>query len=366
VSLQYWSGSRPIEAEGGCETRVRRDEGSAVAMPNPSRLTGRARACALAAALAAPGAGAALAQDGIGVTATVVRDVSGNAGGRNRALSVGDGVFRDETITTGARSNTQVLFLDETSLTIGPASSVMLDRFVYAGGGRASEVSVEIARGALRFVSGSSRPQSYTIKTPVATIGVRGTILDIFVRAGTVVVLLEEGASDVCSRQGCIGLARAGTYLMIHPGGRIDGPKRWDGSLRRIIGPVSFPLYGWHLQLDDLPRYDVQDPARDNVDQINRRDQINSYEAPQPEPTPVPVPEPDPTPEPIPTPTPEPTPEPAPTPAPVLDLEPVPTPTPEPEPTPNTPTTPETPTTPGTEPPPPTTEPPDTGSSIGT
>lgn len=310
-------------------------------MPDPSRLSGRMNGCVLAlvAALAVSGSGRALAQqDGIGVASTVVRDVSGNAGGRHRALTVGGGVFREETITTGTRSNTQVLFLDETSLNIGPASAVVLDRFVYAGGGRASEVTVEIARGALRFVSGSSRPQSYTIKTPVATIGVRGTILDIFVRPSYVVVLLEEGASEVCSSRGCVGIVRPGTYLLVQAGGRIDGPKRWDGSLRRIIGPVSFPLYGWHLQLDDLPRY-VQDPARDNVDQLNRRDAIDSYEAPPSEPEPVP----EPTPDPAPLPTPEPTPEPTPTPPPVIDVQP--TPTPEPE-----PTVPETPNTPGTAP----------------
>lgn len=316
-------------------------------MPNPSRLSGRMRACALAAALAAPGAGPALAQDGIGVTATVVRDVTGNAGGRSRALSVGDGVFRDETITTGQRANTQVLFLDETSLNIGPSSSVQLDRFVYAGGGRASEVSVELARGALRFVSGSSRPQSYSIKTPVATIGVRGTILDIFVRDRTVVVLLEEGATDVCSQQRCTGLARAGTYLLVRADGRIEGPKRWDGSLRRIIGPVSFPLYGWHLQLDDLPRY-VRDPSRDDVDQLNRRDEIDGYVPPAPQPEPEPVPEPTPEPEPAPEPTPEPAPEPTPQPIPEQPVEtPVTIPETEPETAPTTGTPPTTGTTTG-------------------
>jgi len=196
-------------------------------MPNPNRSPwrgGRVRALAVAALLAAGGAGPATAQEGIGVTATVVRDVSGNAGGRTRALGVGDGIFRDETITTGAKSNTQVLFLDETSLNIGPSSAVVLDSFVYAGGGRASEMTVELARGALRFVSGSSRPQSYSIKTPVATIGVRGTILDIFARQGMAVVQLEEGASDVCAGSRCVGIVRPGTYLLVHAGGRIEGP----------------------------------------------------------------------------------------------------------------------------------------------
>ncbi|MDQ0314249.1 FecR family protein [Amorphus orientalis] len=267
-------------------------------------------------ALVAAGASGAAAQpDEIGVSSTVVRQVTGNAGGSVRSLSVGSGVFRDETVTTGAKSNTQILFLDETSLNIGPQSAVMLDRFVYDGSGQASDVTVEITRGALRFVSGSSRPQSYTIQTPVATIGVRGTILDIFVRPGFVIVILEEGASNVCAGSRCVGLVRPGTYLQIFPGARITGPKRWDGSLRRVLGPVSFPLYGWHMQIDDLPRY-VDDPARNDVDQLNRRDAIDNYVPPEPEPVPEPEPEPTPEPTPEPEPVPEPEPEPAPEPAP--------------------------------------------------
>jgi hypothetical protein len=37
-------------------------------------------------------------------------------------------------------------------------------------------VVIETSRGAFRFVSGSQNPSNYTIKTPLATIGVRGTI----------------------------------------------------------------------------------------------------------------------------------------------------------------------------------------------
>lgn len=245
-----------------------------------------------------------VAADNIGVSSTVVREVTGNHGGRTRPLAVGSGVFRDETIATGSRSNAQLLFLDETSLNIGPQSRVVLDSFVYSGGGRASEVTVELTRGALRFVSGSSRPQSYKIKTPVATIGVRGTILDIFVLSRLAIVILEEGASDVCIAARCVGLVRRGTYLVVHAGGRIEGPKRWDGGLRRLIGPVSFPLYGWHLQLDELPRY-FHDPSRDDADQIERRDEIRNVEPvqqPQAEPIVEPVPEPvvpEPVPEPV-------------------------------------------------------------------
>lgn len=226
---------------------------------------------ALVALLAAPTA--TMAQgNSIGVASSVVRSVTGNAGGAERPLSVGSDVFEAETVETGDQSNSQLMFRDETTLSIGPSSSVVLDRFVYDPGGRASTFSVRAARGALRFVSGSSRPSAYQIRTPVATIGVRGTIVDVFVQGALTIVILTEGAADVCVNGRCSGLTRPGTYLVVRAGGATEGPRPWDGSLRSIIGPVSFPLYGWHLDLDRGPRF-RNEPARiGEVDQIDARD----------------------------------------------------------------------------------------------
>jgi ferric-dicitrate binding protein FerR (iron transport regulator) len=210
------------------------------------------------------------AAEGIGVAAVVVRDVTGSAGGAPRALGVGNAVFQDETITTARESNAQLLFLDQTSLTIGPSSDVMLDRFVFDGDRRASDFAVQATRGALRFVSGSSKSESYKIRTPVATIGVRGTIVDVFVRPGEAIIILEEGASDVCVEGGrCTGLVKPGTYLVVRAGGQIQGPRGWDGSIRSVIGPVSFPLYGWHLDLDRRREFGNAQQQENLVDQLD-------------------------------------------------------------------------------------------------
>lgn len=213
---------------------------------------------------------AGAAAEGIGVAAVVVRDVTGSAGGAQRVLSVGTDVFQDETITTARESNAQLLFLDQTSLTIGPSSDVVLDRFVFDGNRRASDFAVQATRGALRFVSGSSKSESYKVRTPVATIGVRGTIVDVFVRPGEAIVILEEGASDVCVEgAGCTGLVQPGTYLVVRSGGRVEGPRAWDGSIRSVIGPVSFPLYGWHLDLDRRREFVDTDQPSNLVDQLD-------------------------------------------------------------------------------------------------
>jgi hypothetical protein len=76
---------------------------------------------------------------------------------------------------------------------------VTLDRFVYAGEASAQAVSVNFARGAFRFATGASEKRAYQLRTPIATIGVRGTVLDIRSEAGRTTVVLIEGQAQVCA-----------------------------------------------------------------------------------------------------------------------------------------------------------------------
>ena len=76
-----------------------------------------------------------------------------------------------------------------------------LDRFVYEGDAGAQKVTVNLAKGLFRFTTGALDKKAYTINTPTAAIGVRGTILDIKVSGNTRVTLVE-GRAIVCSRRG--------------------------------------------------------------------------------------------------------------------------------------------------------------------
>jgi FecR protein len=123
-------------------------------------------------AFAFSSAGPALAEGKIGVAATVQNQVFGNS----QPLAAGSGVFANERIRTGEASAAQLQFIDQTNLSIGPKSEVVLDRFVYNSDHGKGSVVIETGKGVFRFVSGSQDPTSYQIKTPVATIGVRGTM----------------------------------------------------------------------------------------------------------------------------------------------------------------------------------------------
>lgn len=79
-----------------------------------------------------------------------------------------------------ARGTAKVRFLDNTELSIGEQSSVEIDRFVYDPdkGALSGKMGLRVAVGTARFVTGQIgklQPKDVDIKTPTATIGIRGT-----------------------------------------------------------------------------------------------------------------------------------------------------------------------------------------------
>ena len=158
--------------------------------------------------LAALSAGLAVAQQGkIGVAAAVQNEVFGNS----QPLSTGSGVFANERIRTGESGMTQLQFVDETNLAVGPKSEVVLDRFVYDPNRGKGNVVVQTGRGVFRFVSGSQDPTSYQIRTPVATIGVRGTVFELINGSGFSAVVQVEGNT-------ILHILATGQNLTVQPG----------------------------------------------------------------------------------------------------------------------------------------------------
>ena len=175
-------------------------------------------------ALALPAlASSALAAE-IGSAVRVTPSVTGTSGG---ALAAGSPVYQDEVIRSGASGSAELVLRDNTRLAVGSNSSVKLDQFVYAGGQRASSVVLGLAKGSFRFVTGASAKKAYRIDTPLASIGVRGTTLDIGVSSRRVAVTLRHGAADVCVRgRGCVPLNGIGQTLTVNADGSVSIGRR--------------------------------------------------------------------------------------------------------------------------------------------
>lgn len=122
---------------------------------------------------AAAGAGA----ETVGNVGAANQSVRGTPPGRAaRPLSVGVGVENRERIETSAVGSAQIVFRDTSTMTIGRNSAVTIDHFVYDANAGAGRQGVSMAKGVLRFVGGGvSHGSGAALKTPTATIGVRGT-----------------------------------------------------------------------------------------------------------------------------------------------------------------------------------------------
>jgi hypothetical protein len=188
--------------------------------------------------------GVCAAQERIGSAASLRNRVEGIVGGGLRPLQQGSEVYQDEVVRTGDASVVQLVFLDSTDLRVGPKSEVALDRFVYDPGGSTGSVWVRAALGIFRFVTGSQQKQNYLIRTPVASIGVRGTIFDLLVLPTRVTVILVEGEIDVTTLQGrVVTLSQPGTSVTVFANGFVVGPRVWRGSVHVDYANAQFPYF---------------------------------------------------------------------------------------------------------------------------
>ena len=180
----------------------------------------------------------AFAQTAIGGASVVVNDVRGDTAGKRARIALGDRVFANQGVQTATESMAKFVFLDDTNMTLGPDSRVKLDTFVFDPQGAGKNIAVTATKGAFRFVSGQSPSDAYKLTTPHAHIGVRGTTYDVRVEAGRTLVVLQEGAVNVCLRNSarCRELTEPGQSLVV-TNNDIEGPtapasKPWDfGSL---------------------------------------------------------------------------------------------------------------------------------------
>jgi hypothetical protein len=111
------------------------------------------------------------AQEAIGKATSVSPQAEGSHAG---PLSGGSNVYSKETVRTGQAGQVDLQFKDNSNLKVGSNSSVHLDKFVYDPNKSTGEVAIQATRGSFRFVTGSLGSETYKIKTPYGTLGVRG------------------------------------------------------------------------------------------------------------------------------------------------------------------------------------------------
>lgn len=104
--------------------------------------------------------------------ATIVRE------GLERSAAVGAPLFENDTLKTGEESSLGVTMKDGTTLSAGPETEILLDKYAYVPSRQQLGFVARVSQGTLDFVSGmlgKLAPESVAIETPTGVIGMRGT-----------------------------------------------------------------------------------------------------------------------------------------------------------------------------------------------
>ena len=187
------------------------------------------------------GRAARLAAEQIGNTTVIIKTVTGEIDGAVYRLGTKDDVHQDEIIETAVSSASEIVFLDDTKISLGPNTRMTLDQFVFDPDPKRSKFVLTTVKGVFRFVSGNMAKESYVIRTPTVTIGVRGTVFTSVTRddGTTVVVLqcLQQNPSEITieSLAGEVAiLDRCGLAITVFADGSVSEsgpPPDWAVSL---------------------------------------------------------------------------------------------------------------------------------------
>jgi hypothetical protein len=154
---------------------------------------------------------------------------------------------RLETVPSGAL---EVTFTDGSRLTLGSASAVVVDNYVYGGAQGASGQTLKMTRGLFRFVSGSMPKDQVKLQTPSVTIGIRGTTVKVKSDdLGVGTIFFEHGEGSVDNGKGQIVQMGEGDMVKVGPDGSIGTPenKSWSAGEEAVdfgigaFGPTHGP-----------------------------------------------------------------------------------------------------------------------------
>ena len=177
-----------------------------------------AAACALLAG-GALGSGA-LAR--VGVTTASDGDPLGKPPNEDeRILRIGIDVQANELVTTNANDRAHLVFLDGSSLTVGPNARLAIDRFVFDPAAMEGDLVINASKGVFRLVGGRiSKRKPITIVTPSSTIGIRGGITVVTVTESRTVANFVFGSSMTVTSGGQTRMAtRTGSQIVTTAGG---------------------------------------------------------------------------------------------------------------------------------------------------
>ena len=155
----------------------------------------------------------------IGVNSAVKGDVTIKSGEQAAKQAViKSPVFLGDVVKSNRVGSLQVLLKDQTLFTVGPDCDLTIDKFVYDPTKNTNAMSATVKKGMFRFMSGNiskSGPNSVSIDTPVASMGIRGTMVEGLLGRDAIQAAINAG---IISPNTPVNQAHATLFVLKGPG----------------------------------------------------------------------------------------------------------------------------------------------------
>ena len=232
------------------------------------------------------------------VAAAATVRASGNTGAR--VLTKNADIFFLDRISTNSTGIGEFVFNDGTKLAVGPSASLVVDQFVFKNQSSFQKLGLSAAKGTFRWISGHSPSSAYKIRTPLGTMGIRGTAFDVTILNGRVYIALISGNAKFCAGRSCQTLKRSCDYI-VADGRKISEPMRVSsGFVKREAAAQIFPYLANPKRLSSrfrvgggncLSKIAVYEKGSESRSNVAAEQASGPDPAPDPEPTPDEKPE---------------------------------------------------------------------------
>ena len=140
--------------------------------------------------------------------------VAVNTSGDSRKLAIKSPIFREDTIKTGKRGRVQLIFTDNTLISLDQQTEMKIAEYQWKPEKNDGALKTEIKEGTFRVMGGKITkvaPDKFSTETPAATIGIRGSMYAGKVAGDSLSVVFQGGKGITVTNE-------FGTILITKPG----------------------------------------------------------------------------------------------------------------------------------------------------
>jgi hypothetical protein len=130
-------------------------------------------------------------------------------GEEEELLGRGAPIFLHDLINVAEDSRAQLKLTDGSLLNLIPETLYRIDTYVFKRSKEEDQFGAELMKGGLRGITGSIakvNPAGVSIKTPTATMGLRGTIFEVMIQDNRTYFGCESGEISVSNKAGLVFL----------------------------------------------------------------------------------------------------------------------------------------------------------------